>query len=259
MRVRAPRHSFSVLAVLLSLLGLPALGADEPAVALFNELCAACHTVGGGDGAGPDLLPSTGLPRPVVRLSVERMQDNTGPMTAEQIDALTDLLLDPAVKTKLAGEAEPAAEAEPEVPPGSPEIGLRLFFGQERFANRGSACFACHSVAGRGGNLAADLSLIGSRMTDRVLATTMEKPAYPLMKVEYGKHPLTADEARHVAAFLTQSAAATAAQLGPTDRPAVLYGTAAGFALLLFGGAAFVSRARRGPSRHHSRSTGGQA
>ena len=186
------------LLVALSVFLLAVSAAADPAAA-FRETCAGCHTIGGGDLTGPDLNAATQWPRADVRAAVERMQDYTGTLTPQQIDALADFLKDPNVKTRLAAPPKPAFDA-------SPATGRKLFFGEQKLANGGMPCFACHSAGGRGGSLAADLTLVHQRMGETPLLAATEKPNFPLMKTSYGARPVTAQEAHHLAAFFAEAA-----------------------------------------------------
>lgn len=210
-------------------------GAD--AAKLFNDSCTACHTIGGGDGAGPDLIRAAKLPRDDIRKAVVRMQDNVGPLKPDQIDALADFLRSKAPAT-VASVAIP-----PEQKAASAAVGRQLFYGGKPFANGGTPCFACHTVGGRGGNLAVDLTAAYQRRGEAALVATAQQPGIPLMKAAYAKHAITAQEAWHLAAFFRDAEKTE----GPKERPGVLHATAFGVALAVLAtmGAAFRPRRRR--------------
>jgi mono/diheme cytochrome c family protein len=231
---------------------VPEAGA-QPAVDPFAidylRLCAGCHTIGGGALSGPDLLPSTRWQRASLRDAVERMEKNVGPMTEEQVDGLTDLLQKPDVQARLdtAREArieEMAATLEP----GQPRIGHQLFFGERRFANGGVGCFGCHAAAGRGGNMARDLTDAHRRLGPQSLMSATEKPAFPMMVAAYGARPVTPQESAHLAAFFEQTAAAMPAEPGAqpeTEALGIAHAGAGLLFLVVFGSVAVLARRRR--------------
>lgn len=247
--MRRSRRCTALFAGIAVLFFIPyAARAQTDAVTLFHEACESCHTVGGGEAAGPDLIASTKWPHDELRAAVERMQENTGPLTAEQIDALVALLQKPDVKEILAAPPA-AATSTPEAPPlpkGNASTGERLFFGTTPLANGGSPCFACHAVNGRGGNLSRDLTLVASRLGESPLITITEHPGFPLMRAAYLNRPVTAEEARDVVAFLQQSARAGTAT--PTN-PIAVHATAGGLAILALAAVGLAARARRAGAR----------
>lgn len=225
----------AIAAIVAAALVAPAAEGAADGAKLFNDSCTACHTIGGGDGAGPDLMRAAKLPRDDIRKAVVRMQDNVGPLKADQIDALADFL-----KSK-APAVVAAVAAPPEQKNASAAIGRQLFYGEKAFANRGTPCFACHAVGGRGGNLAVDLTAAYARRGEAALVATAQQPGIPLMKAAYAQHAITAEEAWHLAAFFRESP-----QRKPvTERPGVLHATAAGLALAVLATMGVVARPRR--------------
>lgn len=221
---------------------------DDPGARLFSESCSACHTIGQGDGAGPDLLPATRKSKDVLRIAVKRMEDNVGPLTDAQIDSLVALLKAPDVKHRLAalagGVPEPATAP---LPRGSEANGRRLFFGEQALKNGGSPCFACHAVHATGGSLAADLTAVQARLSPAALTLATAKPPFPMMKAAYAHHPVTEEEALDLAAFLESPVLDSAAKERPPTRalPLRVAALAVSFAGVMFGGVALLSRLRR--------------
>lgn len=213
-----------LLASLLLLLAAASPAATGPA--LFEERCAPCHTIGGGDQAGPDLAGAKRFPREQLRAAVKRMEINVGPLTTADVDALVGFLANAAPQR--------VAAAKPEPPRGDPANGRRLFFGAKPFANGGTPCFACHAVGGDGGNLAA--ALTGAKANVVAVAT---QPAFPLMKAAYARHAVTDAEALDVAAFVAE------AKGGGRERPGVVHGMAAGIAVLAFAAVGLIVKRRR--------------
>lgn len=208
----------------------------------FADSCAACHSIGGGDLVGPDLIRVAQRPRADVQKAVKRMEANVGPLAPEQIDALVDFLKAPDAKAQLAAATVPPVEMSPEETAASATTGRALFFGEQPLANRGTPCFACHSVAGRGGSLAADLTAVHSRRDTAALVKTANEPAIPLMKAAYRGHAVTRQEAFHLAAFFKEVPAGTPPA---KERTAPLYGMAGGAAAAVLACVAVVFRSRR--------------
>jgi hypothetical protein len=215
-------------------------GADRGAQ-LFAEKCSPCHSVGGGDLAGPDLIRAARLSPTDVRAAVQRMQDNVGSLPAGDVDALVALLKSPRIR-QLTGSAPPAVE---EVERGSSKTGRRLFYGDARLANGGSPCFACHAVGGRGGSLAVDLTLAHTRMTRSAVVSATAQPAFPLMKAAYARHAITEQESFDLAAFLKESGAAAKPGPQPKERAGIVQGAAAGAAAVVLAGVGLILRTRR--------------
>ena len=236
----------SIFVIALVVFGQSATAAEPEA--LFQEKCALCHTIGKGDLVGPDLLPSTKYAEADLRVAVKRMEDHTGPLAAEEIDALVTYLAS-------SGAAAPAdAPPSPPLPQGSAAQGRALFFGEAPFAAGGSPCFACHAFGGRGGNLAADLTDIRSRTAQAGLVAVSEKPAFPLMRAAYARHPVSTEEAAHLAAFLAEPSPATPAH----SETSVVYGSAAGLVVIVLAGVGIVFRRRTSIRSRLGSKSGGQ-
>lgn len=210
-----------------------ASGEDPAAQAhLFLEKCASCHTVGGGEAAGPDLLPSTKWPADELRVAVKRMEENSGPLSDDEVDALVELLKNSDVQQVIAAAEHPqSAPVEPR-PVGDANIGRGLFFGERPLSAGGSPCFACHAVSGEGGNLARDLTAVHARMGETALLSATQKPGFPLMKASYARYPVTRAEAEHLVAFLRSGAATAAAKQQAILQPA-LFGAGGAIALIV--------------------------
>jgi len=232
-------------AAVILLAASASLAADKGAQ-LFLEKCSPCHSVGGGDLAGPDLIAATQWPPGDVRAAIHRMEENVGTLHVDEVEALVALLKNPAVKDLIAAaETTQTAAAPAEIERGSAEAGQRLFFGQQKLANGGAPCFACHAAGGQGGNLAADLTLVYARISQAGLVATTQQPAFPLMKSAYAARPITEQEAFDLSAFLKQSGANVKPGTERPERTGVLHGTAAGVAALVLAGLGLVLRTRR--------------
>ncbi|HEX9161615.1 MAG TPA: hypothetical protein VF980_07895 [Thermoanaerobaculia bacterium] len=234
--------------MLALLLTRPAAAQKTPdAAKTFNDLCSACHSIGGGALAGPDLINAAKHSHDDLQKALKRMEENVGPLDSKQTDALIRLLQSPDAKQQIAAAANPPAIAiPPEQKAASAMTGQRLFYGEQAFANGGTPCFACHAVGGRGGSLAADLTGIHSHRGEAVLLATTQQPPFPLMKAIYGTHAVTAQEAWHLLAFLQQAEKGAPAQ---PEGTAARDGIAAGVTLVVLSGVAVMFRSRRAGAR----------
>ncbi|MGZ8868818.1 MAG: hypothetical protein ACXW2P_10775, partial [Thermoanaerobaculia bacterium] len=153
------------LSLALLLAAAPAaLAQSDPAATFFLDKCAACHTVAVENSESLDLGLAAQLPAEQLHEAVERMEDNVGPMTDEEVNALVALLKSPDVKARLESAATQPVEATiAEEAKGSAARGRELFYGTQPLANRGLPCYSCHTVDGRGGSLASDLTTVHVR------------------------------------------------------------------------------------------------
>jgi mono/diheme cytochrome c family protein len=188
--------------------------ADLPAQ-LFVRKCIGCHTIGGGALSGPDVKPTAHWPRADLEAAIVRMEKNVGPMSAEEVDALTEFLLQPNAAERLSLEQDRVAmQQAAQLEPPSPELGRALFHGKEQFVNGGAACSGCHQADGYGGNLAASLSDAATRLGKASVTSTIEAPGFPIMRAIYQQHPVTKQEATHLMAYLEEVAAQPTQQAG---------------------------------------------
>lgn len=171
--------------------------------ALYLNRCSGCHTVGGGDLAGPDLAPSTAWPRPDLEQAVRRMQRNVGPMTEEEIGALVDFMKSSDISERLAAERERfEAQFRTQAEPGSMQTGRALFTGRIPLENRGMACVGCHQISLQGGTLAIALDGTFERMGETALISAIQQSSFRIMRSAYLNHPVTRQEAIHLTAYL---------------------------------------------------------
>jgi len=237
----APRRGSVALALAVAVaaaLALPSPAAASPsaqaddAASLFTTMCAPCHTIGGGDGVGPDLAGVTArrerdwllkwIAKPDEVLAAN---DPIALDLYEQFNriAMPNLNLDPDQVELLVAYLEdieagnvPAPSAvssvPSSVPPGDAANGRELFTGGVRLANGGPPCMSCHSVAGLGalggGALGPDLTDAATKFGDvgllSMLATVPLVTMNPIFGPE-GDAPLTASEQADLLAFLQQA------------------------------------------------------
>jgi len=220
----------------------------------YLSRCAGCHTVGGGDLTGPDLAPSTEWPAADLAKAVERMEKNVGPMSDERVASLVELMKGPRLAERLSAARErQVEEMAATLEPASPRRGADLFHGGEAFASGGLPCAACHRAGDAGGTLAADLTDAAVRLGEPALVSAAENPGFPLMRAAYRDHPVTRQEAVHLAAYLAAleppAEGAAAAAVPPAGPPIGAWG--GGIAAVLLAAMLLVYRGRnrgvRGP------------
>jgi cytochrome c2 len=201
--------------------------AQDPA-AFFKKNCAACHSIGRGKLAGPDLKDVSGRrdrewlvrflldPKGVVQSGdayaagmVKEFRGMVMPVSKAMNPALAGELLDwIAAQSKAVKPAGP-----PPLLPGRPftpdeiERGRRLFDGELALAKGGPACFSCHTAAGvgglGGGRLGPDLTGVCERMGGRNnLAAWLGALSTPVMQPAYQRHPLQPADVTPLVAYL---------------------------------------------------------
>ena len=82
----------------------------DPGAESFLIKCSGCHSVGHGMRTGPDLLPSTSWPEATLRPGILRMEEKTGPLPPEEVDAILSLMKDPTLAARLARQEERIAQ-----------------------------------------------------------------------------------------------------------------------------------------------------
>lgn len=240
----------------------------EQGEAIFNEKCAGCHTIGGGDLSGPDLA---GVAEKRDHAWLQRWLDEPDVMLAEGDPIAVDLLEQyngiPMPNQDLSqmeidallaymGAAEPAeAPAESAQTPlaGSASNGKDLFTGATQLANGGTACIACHDTADLGvvggGMLGPDLTGAYERYGENGLVAVLGTISFPSMVPVYQNRPLTEQEQSDLTLFLSESAGADPASR--SGRHFVMY-IFAFAALDVFLGVLFIWRRRSSQRGHRS-------
>jgi cytochrome c2 len=247
--------------VLLLLLASPARAQDIPAY--YDEHCAACHTIGGGSQAGPDLkditkqrerdwliqflLDPEGLVArrdPTAVRLVERWDGMVMPATPGLTRDLAVALL-AHIDRQSAGDV--AAQSDRAVIATDVAYGQDLFTGSRRLEHGGPPCLACHDLASlgstRGGTLGPDLTTSHARLGgQRGLAAWLQAPPTPMMKALYRTATLTDDERHGLAAAMGKAMQAPSGPR-PAGRPALARAAIGGaLIVLVFAGVAWRKR-----------------
>jgi len=222
---------FIGIAIVLILVTAAGLGNAQTGEEIYSQKCSGCHTIGGGDVAGPDLAGITDKRDRewLIRVIVEpdKLAEENDPIMAELISQYgyqmpnlgvtreeAELILEFLSQFPV-GDEERAADTHPEKAPeevktaiGDPESGRRLFIGEKPFENGGAPCVSCHSVrsAGvNGGNLAKDLSDLYSRLGEKGTYGAVKSLQFPVMKDIYAGKSLTEDEVADLVAFFKEA------------------------------------------------------
>jgi cytochrome c2 len=227
---------------------------DVPA--FYDEHCAACHSIGGGSQAGPDLKDITrqrdrdwlvrflvdpeGLVArgdPTAAALVRQWDGAVMPATPGLTPELAAALL--AYIDRQSGGA--AAPQERDVAAADAVRGRDLFTGALTLERGGPPCLACHDVASaaplRGGTLAPDLNATYRRLGgQRGTAGWLQAPPTPMMRALYRDAPLNDDERHQLAALLAGAdGAAPPARLRGASAIAIAAVEGAALCLILAG------------------------
>ncbi|MBK5274840.1 MAG: cytochrome c [Desulfuromonadales bacterium] len=199
---------------------------------LFDKQCAGCHSIGGGDGGGPD-LKGVAEKRPadwLVRVIVEpdKLSAAKDPVQAELVKKYgfempnLGISADDAKKiiAYLAGTGGAAASPGSAPVAGKAETaattelvaqGKAFFTGSTRLSKGGAPCISCHPFTYpgiTGGNLSnADLSASYKKMGDTGMQGALKALKFPTMKKIYAERPLTDDEIAALMAFFKDTPA----------------------------------------------------
>lgn len=194
---------------------------------LFDKQCAGCHSIGGGDGGGPDLKGIT-AERPhewleSLIMDPGKLTVSKDPVQAELVkkygyempnlgisheDALKIIVY--LSSTSGAGALPAGEQLAVSVTPELIAQGKALFTGSTRFTKGGAPCLSCHPFTYpgiTGGNLSiADLSKSYQKMGDAGMQGALKALKFPIMKRVYADRPLADDEIAALMALFKDSA-----------------------------------------------------
>lgn len=219
----------SCFIVLLALLANSCPAQADPGKDLFDKQCASCHSIGGGDGGGPDLKGVVGKRThewlESVIIEPDKLTAKKDPIQAELVKKygyeMPNLGIghDDALKiiAYLSGADGAAAAALPNgeqmavvVTPELIAQGKALFIGNKRLTKGGAPCISCHPFTYpgiEGGNLSiADLNKSYQKMGDTGMQGALKALKFPTMKKIYAERPLTDDEITALMALFKDSA-----------------------------------------------------
>lgn len=220
MRAASGRSARLLAIVACVCLGLPFPTRAETPAEYFEQNCAQCHTVGGGDLIGPDLA---GLAKRKDRawlvkflLDPQAVIDSGDPYAARLVEDSHGLVMpsSPGMTSDLANalldslerKRNPTGAAAPgnlvsdrPFAPADVALGRQLFLGERPFAKGGPACVSCHTLGTLGGlgggRLGPDLTRLYDRLGGRKgVGAWLSGPPTPVMQSLFRTHALEPDE-----------------------------------------------------------------
>lgn len=217
---------------------------DKPdaVAAAYLTRCSGCHTLTDAKLTGPGLAVASKWPEAQLKAAIKRMEEKVGPLADVDVNALAAFVKDGTAPQRLAAEQEKMqARFLAKLAPPDAAVGRDLFTGAKGFANGGLAYTACHAVSGEGGNLGPDLTGLYGKMGGKPpIVSAIEKANFKLMEPHYRRHPVTTQEALHLAEYFAGIDPAAPMVRGP------LYVQAgAGIAAVLLAGMTLILRAAR--------------
>jgi mono/diheme cytochrome c family protein len=245
---------FMMLGGFLCLLLLPFFTPDAQAQdgkELFQKQCASCHTLGGGDGVGPDLKDAGSKRRTDWLVKIITEPDK---LTAEKDPAQLELVKKYGMEMpklgvsredaqKIAaflqgGKAPAAAAAAPAGTPAEAKkeevkptrellaTGRALFTGRQRFTKGGPPCVSCHPFrypGVYGGAMAADLTDLYGKMGESGVRSVLGSLSFPVMKQAYAERPLTEPEATALVALFKDASVRNRGESNPYPVTGILF------------------------------------
>ncbi len=192
---------------------------------VFSKNCEVCHTVGGGNRVGPDLMGVTKRREEAwLKGFIQhptQMIEAKDPLATELLGlykvpmpdrGLTDEEVVEIVKYLDSFSA--VASSATEIPKIVKKVaskenidkGMALFQGRQRFSRQGVSCMSCHDVRKKsffaGGGLAKDLTTAYSRLGEEGVNAIIKSPPFPVMKEAYMNKELTKEEINLLNDFL---------------------------------------------------------
>lgn len=264
--------SIKLLILIGILMGAQAAFAEESGKEIFQQRCAACHSIGGGRLVGPDLAGVTerrsedwllkfikssqaviksGDPTAKALFDDYKMVMPDQALSDEQIKGILVFIQEKggdkfAASGVSAVTAKTVAADMPEASPDEIQRGQALFQGKVRFANNGPSCISCHTTTTGigGGSLAADLSTTFSKMGPSGIEAVLKSPPFPVMLTAFEGKALGDDEIHALIGFL-QHADKESTLRQPREYAWVMVGVGLGGVGLLVGLYSFKWRQRK--------------
>ena len=197
--------------------------------AIFKANCSSCHTIGGGNLAGPDLKGVTereGQKWLVNFISDPNQMITSGDARANELLKQFNYVVMPnmglsrdqvsAVITFITAESglviapTPGGTPEGGLILGNPENGKAIFLGEVHLKNGGPFCIGCHSIDNTGilggGTLGPNLTDAYIKYGDVGLEGILSNLPFLTMRPIFSNNTLTVDERADLRAFLMASA-----------------------------------------------------
>lgn len=215
------------IALLVLMTGTHPVSADQ-GKELYEKQCAGCHSIGGGDGAGPDLKgvaekrPAEWLVKVIaepdkltaakdpLQLELVKKYGSEMPNMGISQDDAKKIIAYLAGAASATGSTTEPVKLETLVTPELIAQGKALFTGSTRMTKGGAPCLSCHPFTYpgiSGGNLSiADLSRSYQKMGDTGMRGALKTLKFPTMKKIYADRPLTDDEIVALMALFKDSA-----------------------------------------------------
>jgi mono/diheme cytochrome c family protein len=248
--------------------------AQESGKQIFQQSCAACHSIGAGRLVGPDLKgvsdkrpedwllkfikSSDKLVKSGDKVATALFEEFKMPMpdqalSDDQIKKVLTHIKDTgggaATGKETATASAPAAkEPAAEGTPAEIQLGGDLFEGKVRFANGGPSCNACHHVSSDahlgGGVLAAELTLVFSRMGKQGVSAILGSSPFPVMGAAYAGKEFSEKEISALVSFLQHVDKEHARQM-PKEWGWRMFSAGAGGVVVLLGIFTLAGRGRK--------------
>ncbi len=237
--------------------------------AIFASNCSACHTVGGGNLAGPDLKGITqqqsqqwlinfiSNPDQVITsgdpIALKLLREynyvvmpNMG-LTNDQTLAVIAYI---EAESALTIITTPASTPGVNLPPGNPENGKAIFLGYTHLRNGAPFCIGCHNIDDvgilGGGTLGPNLTNSYTLYGDAGLQGILSNLPFLTMRPIYANNPITEQEKADLRAFIKS----VAGQPQVNKEPLIIAISVSGF-LIIMAMFAVVWRNRLGSVRQN--------
>lgn len=205
----------------------------DAAAAKFMTSCAGCHSLDGKQLTGPALNAASGWPEPQLASAIKKMEPKSGPLPDDVVAGLMAFLKSPDARERLkAEEVRMAAQFAAKMDPGDAAVGKALFRGTQSFRNGGLSCASCHEAEQVGGNLGLPLNGIFEKTGGELpLVSAIEQAKFKIMEPHYARHPVTKQEAMHLAKYF-----ATLKAVPPADGTPLFATAGAGAGIVILAG-----------------------